>query len=61
MVKQLWILIFIIASFVVKVSEAKLTPPQLSCEYHKNSSMVDIQHPRLAWINTAETGGSSQI
>ena len=58
---KLKIAIFIIASFVFNVAEAKLTPTQLSCEYLMKSPLVDIQHPRLAWINIAETGERGQM
>jgi len=58
---KLKIVIFIFVSFVFKAAEAKLTPTQLSCEYLKNSPLVDIQHPRLAWINNAETGERGQV
>lgn len=58
---KLRIVIFILASFVFMVVEAKITPTQLSCEYLKNSPLVDIQHPRLAWINIAETAERGQI
>ncbi len=33
-----------------------LTPEQLTCEYLQNPSVVDVSHPRLAWINTAHEG-----
>lgn len=58
---KLKIIIFILACFAFKVTEAKLTPTQLSCEYLKNSPLVDVQHPRLAWINIAETGERGQV
>ncbi len=58
---KLKILIFILVSFVSKVSEAKLKPTQLTCEYLKTSPLVDVQHPRLAWINIAKSGERGQV
>ncbi len=53
--------ILVILCFVFKVAEARLTPTQLTCEYLKESALVDIQHPRLSWINIAETGERGQF
>lgn len=58
---KLKIILFILVSFAFKVTEAKLKPTQLTCEYLKNSPLVDIRHPRLAWINLAETGERGQV
>ena len=51
----------IIICFAFKWAEAKLTPTQLTCEYLKNTPLVDVQHPRLAWINIAEKGERGQF
>ncbi|WP_321370316.1 family 78 glycoside hydrolase catalytic domain [uncultured Draconibacterium sp.] len=32
---------------------AKIKPTQLTCEYLKNPSVVDVLKPRMAWINVA--------
>lgn len=57
---KLKILIFLLACFAFKPAEAKLIPTQLTCEYLKNSPLVDVPHPRLAWINIAESGERGQ-
>ena len=57
---KLKILIFLLAFFAFKLAEAKLIPTQLTCEYLKNSPLVDVPHPRLAWINIAESGERGQ-
>ena len=57
---KLKILIFLLAFFAFKLAEAKLFPTQLTCEYLKNSPLVDVPHPRLAWINIAELGERGQ-
>ncbi|WP_321347554.1 family 78 glycoside hydrolase catalytic domain [uncultured Draconibacterium sp.] len=43
------------------LSNAKINPTQLTCEYLKNPSVVDVLQPRLAWINVAEEGERGQI
>ncbi len=57
---KLKFLIFLLACFAFKPAEAKLIPTQLTCEYLKNSPLVDVPHPRLAWINIAESGERGQ-
>ncbi|MDD2305214.1 MAG: family 78 glycoside hydrolase catalytic domain [Prolixibacteraceae bacterium] len=57
---KLKILIFLLACFAFKPAEAKLIPTQLTCEYLKNLPLVDVPHPRLAWINIAESGERGQ-
>jgi len=39
---------------VVSTLNAKIKPAQLTCEYLKNPSVVDVQQPRLSWINSAD-------
>ena len=58
---NLRIALFIIASFVFHVAEAKLNPTHLSCEYLENSPLVDVLQPRLAWINMAQKGERGQV
>lgn len=53
--------IFILAILAFQPTEAKLTPTQLTCEYLKNAPLIDIQQPRLAWINLAEQGERGQV
>ena len=35
---------------------AGIVPGKLTCEYQIDPSVVDAQHPRLSWINTAAAG-----
>ena len=52
---------FIILSFVLAATACtKLTPTKLSCEYLYDSPLIDIQNPRLAWINIAGEGERGQ-
>jgi len=39
---------------------AGLKPVRLTCEYLNNPQVVDIQNPRLSWINTADPGERGQ-
>jgi alpha-L-rhamnosidase len=41
-------------------SESKIQPANLTCEYLKNPAVVDVRHPRLSWINSAEQGERGQ-
>nr|WP_319511248.1 family 78 glycoside hydrolase catalytic domain [uncultured Draconibacterium sp.] len=43
------------------MANAKIKPTQLTCEYLKNPSVVDVRQPRLAWINVAEEGERGQL
>lgn len=40
---------------------SKITPSQLTCEYLVNPSVVDVEAPRLAWINTTRKGERGQV
>lgn len=35
-------------------------PVNLTCEYMENPSVVDVLHPRLAWVNIAQEGARGQ-
>ncbi|MEZ5106638.1 MAG: family 78 glycoside hydrolase catalytic domain [Draconibacterium sp.] len=55
---------FIILSllFVIGLnSMAKIKPVELTCEYLENPAVVDVQQPRLSWINNAEKGERGQL
>ena len=39
---------------------AGITPTRLTCEYLENP-LVDVAHPRLAWINLADAGERGQV
>jgi alpha-L-rhamnosidase len=53
-------IIFILACMAFQLAHARIKPTQLTCEYLKNTPLVDIQHPRLAWINVADGGERGQ-
>jgi alpha-L-rhamnosidase len=38
----------------------KISPTKLTCEYLENPAVVDVQQPRLAWINVADEGERGQ-
>ena len=59
MKKYLLFLIFFTSLFT-KV-EAKISPAKLRCEYLENPQVVDVQYPRLSWINIASEGDRGQI
>lgn len=42
------------------ISQAKLTPVKLTCEYMSNPTVVDVLQPRLAWVNIASEGDRGQ-
>jgi alpha-L-rhamnosidase len=48
------LLILLLLVSCSKVSLIK--PTQLTCEYLKNPSVVDVRSPRLSWINISEKG-----
>ena len=58
---NLRIILLIFASMVIQVTKAQLTPTHLSCEYLESSPLVDVMHPRLAWINLAKEGERGQV
>ncbi len=41
-------------------SSARIYPTQLTCEYIANPAVVDVNKPRLAWINISEQGERGQ-
>ena len=62
--KQL--LVFCLASLMMactsdsSLNKGPLVPVQLSCEYLRNPSVVDVAQPRLSWINQAGKGERGQ-
>lgn len=59
MKKLLLFLCFLAISSLL--ANAKINPTQLTCEYLKNPSVVDVQQPRLAWINVAGDDERGQV
>ncbi len=54
---ELLILLFVYEQLGASESnKATLTPTRLTCEYLKNTPLVDVSNPRLAWINTPFKG-----
>ncbi len=42
-------------------ADAELMPTQLTCEYLSDPPVVDVQKPRLAWINVVSEGERGQV
>lgn len=45
--------LFLLLVFPGLIAFGKITPTKLTCEYLSNPAVVDVLHPRLAWINIA--------
>jgi alpha-L-rhamnosidase len=58
--KKLLLFILISISCTENQQTGLLGPVELTCEYIKNPSVVDIAQPRLAWVNTAREGERGQ-
>jgi alpha-L-rhamnosidase len=52
--------LFILVLISVLTSCGKISPTKLTCEYMENPAVVDVQQPRLAWINIADEGERGQ-
>ena len=57
--KHLFLLTFL-GFFIISFTSAKIKPTQLTCEYLENPTVVDVEKPRLAWINIAGEGERGQ-
>lgn len=55
---NLFIMIVFACSFVPAYTA--ISPTHLTCEYLKNPPVVDVLHPRLAWINIADDNERGQ-
>jgi len=53
-------LVLILSVIVFGTSLASIKPVSLTCEYLVNPNVVDVDQPRLAWINVAEPGERGQ-
>jgi len=42
-------------------AEAEISPARLRCEYLDNPQVVDVQNPRLSWVNVAGEGERGQF
>ncbi|HET6558901.1 MAG TPA: family 78 glycoside hydrolase catalytic domain, partial [Prolixibacteraceae bacterium] len=53
--------LLILLGVLLSVSSfAKIAPSKLTCEYLSNPEVVDVLHPRLAWVNIAGKGERGQ-
>jgi alpha-L-rhamnosidase len=52
--------LFILVLISGLTSCGKISPTKLTCEYMENPAVVDVQQPRLAWINIADEGERGQ-
>jgi alpha-L-rhamnosidase len=56
-----YFLLTILGFFIFSFSSAKINPTKLTCEYLENPAVVDVEKPRLAWINSADDGERGQF
>lgn len=54
------IYLLIVVLIIGITSCGKISPTKLTCEYMENPAVVDVQQPRLAWINAADEGERGQ-
>jgi alpha-L-rhamnosidase len=55
--KILWICCLALATSQI---QAGIKPVRLTCEYLKNPQVIDVQYPRLSWINIADENERGQ-
>jgi alpha-L-rhamnosidase len=53
--------LFILFLITGLTSCGKINPTKLTCEYLESPAVVDVQQPRLAWINIADKGDRGQV
>jgi alpha-L-rhamnosidase len=53
--------LFILLTIPVFTLFGKITPAKLTCEYLTNPQVIDVDQPRLAWINIAEKNERGQV
>ncbi len=56
----LFVLIVLIISSCQSQIEGDITPVDLQCEYLENPQVIDVDSPRLSWVNTSDTRGQNQ-
>jgi alpha-L-rhamnosidase len=59
MKKYLFLVLFF--GMVPWLSEAKITPKKLLCEYLNNPLVIDVSNPRLSWVNMADKDERNQF
>lgn len=52
---------FISLMLLTLLVEAKITPTRLRCENLENPQVIDVQNPRLSWVNIADEGERGQV
>jgi len=57
--KKSFLLTSLLLSF--SLTQAKITPTHLRCEYLDNPPIIDLLHPRLSWINIADLKERGQM
>ena len=60
MIRLIFLLTFL-TSCNTSNQTAKIVPTQLTCEYLQNPSIIDVEQPRLSWINIAENNERNQF
>lgn len=56
-----YLLFFIFITPLFTKVEAKISPSRLRCEYLENPQVIDMQNPRLSWVNIATKGDRGQL
>jgi len=56
--KILWIFCLALSASQI---QAGIKPVRLTCEYLKNPPVIDVQNPRLSWINIADDNERGQV
>jgi alpha-L-rhamnosidase len=58
---QKYLIVLFFLTVFTATAEAEITPTRLRCEYLENPMVVDVQNPRLSWVNIATEGDRGQI
>lgn len=53
--RLLKIISFLLLSYTLQAQSSSIFPIELSCEYAKNPSVIDVLQPRFAWLNKASS------
>jgi alpha-L-rhamnosidase len=55
---SLFLLLF---ALITNIAVAQISPVKLKCEYLDNPRVIDIQNPRLSWVNIAQESDRGQL
>ncbi len=58
---KLYLLFLVLFTSLCTKVEAIISPTRLRCEYLNNPQVVDLQNPRLSWVNIATDGDRGQV